>query len=93
MKPTNWSKFPIEDKIDFGQGLLKSYRGSYLLAQALHEAITAMKKVPKNRREVSNIEDMEVILETCFTAFEGLFKMVKVVPPTPRKPKKVTPFL
>jgi hypothetical protein len=77
MKPASWDKLPIEDKIDLGNNLLRSYRGSYLLAQALYEAINVMKKKPLKEREVSNIQDMEILLETCFTTFGGIFDTQK----------------
>jgi hypothetical protein len=75
MKPANWDKMAIDDRIDFGNGLLRSYRGSYLLAQALHVAVETMSKRPMKEREVSNIQDMEVLLETCFSAFLPIFNL------------------
>jgi len=75
MKPASWDEYRIEDKIDFGNNLLRSYRGSYLLAQALHEAIKVMRKRSMKEREVSNIQDMEILLETCFGTFAGIFKL------------------
>jgi len=75
MKPASWDKLPIEDRIDYGNNLLRSYRGSYLLAQALYEAVKIMKKRPLREREVSNIQDMEFLLETCFSTFVGIFNL------------------
>lgn len=54
-----------------------SPRGQYILSQALSVAIETMRKVPLPHREVSNIEDMEFILETLFPVFAGLHKLNK----------------
>jgi len=41
----------------------RSLRGQYIIGQALSVAIKTMKKVPHPHTEVSNIEDMEFLLE------------------------------
>ena len=57
----------MEDRIDLGTRLQHSLRGRYLIGQALSVAIQTMKKVPMPHREISNIQDMEILRETCFT--------------------------
>jgi hypothetical protein len=52
-----------EDKKESARGLLKSMRGQFIISQALVKAIEAMSKVPTNRREVSNMQDMEMLLQ------------------------------
>ena len=63
MKPNNWNKLSAREKRRISWLLLNSERGNYLISQALVLAIKDLKKVPKPRREVSNIQDMEVLLE------------------------------
>ena len=63
MKPSNWDSLKPTEKSFLATSLLKSMRGNLIISQALVVAISAMKKVPKNRREVSNIQDMEMLLE------------------------------
>lgn len=41
----------------------RSLRGQYIIGQALAVAIETMKKIPSPHTEVSNIEDMEFLLE------------------------------
>jgi hypothetical protein len=55
-----------EEKKEFAFELLSTPRGYYIMSQALEYAIDTLKKVPEPRREVSNIEDMEVLRETLF---------------------------
>ena len=43
-----------------------SMRGGYIIAQALHYGIEALKQVPMPYREVSNIQDMEYLIETIY---------------------------
>lgn len=63
MKPENWDKLDKGEKYKIAVALLKSKRGEYILSQALCKAIEVMKKEPEGKREVSNIEDMEILLE------------------------------
>lgn len=67
MKPNNWDLMAMEDRIDIGNELYHSLRGRYILGQALSVAIKSMKTVPMPHREVSNIQDMEILRETVFT--------------------------
>jgi len=57
----------MEDRIDIGTRLQHSLRGRYIIGQALSVAIQTMRKVPMPHREVSNIEDMEILREICYT--------------------------
>jgi len=66
MKPPDWEQLPLEDRIDIGTRLQHSLRGRYIIGQALSVAIQTMKKVPMPHREVSNIQDMEILREICF---------------------------
>ena len=51
-------------------GFFHSYRGQYIIGQALFVAIEAMEKVePAVRREVSNIADMRFLMETLFPMY------------------------
>jgi hypothetical protein len=67
MKPKDWDQLPMEDRIDIGTRLQHSLRGRYIIGQALAVAIQTMKKVPMPHREVSNIQDMEILREICYT--------------------------
>ena len=52
----------MNEKLKSAEFLL-SMRGRILLAQALRHGIEQMSKVPKRRREVSNIEQMQYLLD------------------------------
>lgn len=74
MKPPDWDKLPAEDKIDIGTRLFNSYRGKYIIAEALHTAIKALKKGPSRARDESDIQDMEILLESYYSVFHALFQ-------------------
>ena len=58
--------------------LVQSERGLYIIAQALYKAIAVMKDVPPApRTEVSNIKDMEFILDNLFPQYKTIFEMQK----------------
>lgn len=61
MKPKEWDSWTKEQKVEYARKLLFSVRGQYIISQALIEAIKTMKK--RKYPEISNIEDMEVLLE------------------------------
>lgn len=63
MKPENWEKLSKGKKIEIATQLFSSVRGQYIVSQALYKAIEVMKKEPLRKREVSNIEDMEMLSE------------------------------
>ena len=54
--------------------LARSLRGQYIIGQALAVAIETMSKVPKPHTEVSNIEDMQFLLEHLYPL--GFMSMV-----------------
>lgn len=77
-KPDNWADMSTEEQKSYARTLINSGRGQYILAQALHVAIKNMKAIePSVRREVSNIEDME-ILESLF-GYAGIFTTLEKV--------------
>ena len=60
---TNQSPQELESEaLEAGEFLI-SFRGRILLAQALRHGIEQMSKVPERRREVSNIEQMQYLLD------------------------------
>jgi hypothetical protein len=63
MKPDNWNKLSQSAKRQIALQLLQSFRGSYLISQALSIAVEQMKKIEPPHREESN---MEMLLETLF---------------------------
>ena len=54
---------------------IKTNRGQFILAQALHEAIKAMSAVKDPWKERSNISDMEFILDKAFPSFKELLRV------------------
>jgi hypothetical protein len=70
MKPDGWDKLTSGQKMELAQGLLRSMRGSYIIGQALAQAVAAMRQV-KNP-EYSNIGDMEMLGECLFSLGYGL---------------------
>jgi|TARA_Y100000310_G_scaffold45214_1_gene42169 hypothetical protein len=53
--------------------LFSSWRGQYIISQALYKAIKVMEKVePPVMRELSNIEDMKLIMEGLFPMFMSI---------------------
>ena len=46
-----------------------TFRGQYIISQALVKAIEVMKQVPQPMTENSNIADMEYLVENLFTIF------------------------
>lgn len=56
------SKMDKED-LEKMKAFINSPRGNYLISQALTEAIIRMEKVPKQYREISNLEDMKFLLK------------------------------
>jgi len=74
MKPENWDKLSNKEKKEIANELFMSIRGRYIISQALHYAIKELKKVKPPFREVSNIEDMEMLMETYFSIFDAVKK-------------------
>ena len=72
-KPAGWDSFTEEQKAEHAKQLFRSFRGAYIVSQALFYAIKALKAVkPEHLQEQSNIEDMEVLRETLFGLFEPM---------------------
>ena len=46
---------------------LSSMRGQYIIAQALHYGIEALRQVPKPYQESSNLSDMKYLRDNLFT--------------------------
>lgn len=78
MKPKNWKELSEEEKRDAAMSLLYSKRGHYIVSQALVKAIDVMKAEPEVRREASNIEDMEMLLEL-FPIYKGIEAMEEAI--------------
>ena len=72
MKPPDWNELSKEEKFKRGILLFSSLRGQYIISQALCVAIKTLKKVKKPYREESNIQDMEILLETIFPLYKGV---------------------
>jgi len=73
-KPSNWNKLSKEEKRKIALSLLNSPRGYFIISQALYVAIETLKKVEPPHREESNIEDMEILLETLFPLYRDVKK-------------------
>jgi hypothetical protein len=69
MKPKNWEQLDPLSKAQIAKELFHSERGKYIISQALYKAMTVMKEVDDSSKEVSNIQDMEILYETIFHQF------------------------
>ena len=68
------------DKKEKAAALFNSWRGQYIISQALYKAIEGMEKVePPVMRELSNIEDMKLIMEQLFPMFMAIAKAEEAV--------------
>jgi len=52
--------------------LVQSERGQYILSQALTVAIAALQDVEPPHREISNIDDMQLILDGLFPIYRDI---------------------
>jgi len=59
----------MEDKRIEAQTFLNSFRGRYIISQALHYGIEALEKIPKPYKEVSNLNDMHYLQDNLFSGF------------------------
>jgi hypothetical protein len=50
---------------------MDSMRGNLIMSQALHHSIAALKAIPAELREDSNIADMEYIRDNVYSAFSS----------------------
>lgn len=69
MKPDDWDELEEKQQKDMALELFSSMRGKYIISQALTVAIDEMKKVDDTHKEVSNIEDMEMLRDTLFPLY------------------------
>ena len=74
-KPEEWNKLPEERKKAIAVQLYGSWRGQYIISQALSKAIDVMKKVEPPHREESNIGDMEILHEEIFPIYQKEMEM------------------
>ena len=58
------------DMEDWQNGFINSNRGHFILAQALVVAIKELDKVPGAMKEVSNISDMQFLLDNYFDVYQ-----------------------
>ena len=63
----NWMS--KEQKVLTARKLFASMRGQYIIGQALYVAIKELDKVPGAMKEVSNIEDMKLLMHTLFPIY------------------------
>jgi len=56
-------------------GFINSNRGHYILAQALVLAIKELDKVDGAMKEVSNISDMQYLLDNYFDVYQHVLKL------------------
>lgn len=66
MKPEGWDELSQDRKREFAEELVNTLRGRFIIAQALALGMKALKSVPMELRERSNIEDMEMLREMIF---------------------------
>ena len=59
----------MEDKQIEAREFLNSFRGRYIISQALHYGIKALEEVPEPYREVSNLSDMTYLQDNLFSGF------------------------
>ena len=60
---------------DWQEGFINSNRGHFILAQALVIAIKELDKVDGAMKEVSNISDMQFLLDHYFDVYQQVVKM------------------
>jgi hypothetical protein len=77
MKPENWTKWSSDKKTRWVDDFIRTPRCKYILSQALYVAREKMIKDELHKREVSDIQDMEMLLETYFAEYNMLSKSVK----------------
>ena len=60
---------------DWQNGFINSNRGHYILAQALVVAIRELDKVPGAMKEISNISDMQFLLDNYFDIYQQVLTL------------------
>ena len=58
-------------------GFINSNRGHYILAQALVIAIKELDKVDGAMKEVSNMQDMQYLLDNYFDVYQDIFNLME----------------
>ena len=58
---------------------LQSFRGRFIVCQALHVAVESLRAVDPPHRENSNIDDMEFLIENVFPYYRALARADKRV--------------
>ena len=71
----NWMS--KEQKVLTARKLFASMRGQYIIGQALYVAIKELDKVPGAMKEVSNIEDMKLLMQTLFPIYNDTMSIDK----------------
>jgi len=69
---TKETKTKLNDNQREAVKFTSSFRGQYIISQALYKAVQVMKEVPEPHTERSNIADMEYLLENLFTIFPNI---------------------
>ena len=64
-----------EDMSTWEAGFINSNRGHYILAQALFIAMNELNKVEGVMKEVSNIADMQYLLDNYFDMYQQILKL------------------
>tara|TARA_Y100000310_G_scaffold82749_1_gene79357 strand:- start:768 stop:1049 length:282 start_codon:yes stop_codon:yes gene_type:complete len=67
------SNFTSEAQAMDAKNFQASHRGTFIQAQALYYAIQKLSEVEGVMREVSNIADMQYLLDELYPGYEGIF--------------------
>ena len=65
------------DMTSWEAGFINSNRGHYILAQALVIAIRELNNVEGAMKEVSNISDMQYLLDNYFDVYQHIFNLME----------------
>ena len=65
------------DMTSWEAGFINSNRGHFILAEALVIAIKELNKVPGAMKEVSNISDMQYLLDNYFDVYQDIFNLME----------------
>ena len=68
----NMTPTQLNDKQKEAIKFSASFRGQYIISQALHHAVKTLREVPAPHTELSNIEDMQFLLTHLFTIYPEL---------------------
>jgi len=70
MRPSNWTQLPRREQLRQATDLFASHSGKLVISEALYLAIQLLHSAPKTARDVSDIQDMEILYETIFDQFD-----------------------